>query len=135
MSSMNLSPLRRLAHATAALLLGAALCGALPASAQDQPPPGAQQRGGQMMAKMLMSLTPPLSEKQKDQIKALRSEMMHQNQGVSDRDTLRANRKAFYEKINGVLTPAQQADFKKKRDAMMAKYKADHPNAPAPGSN
>jgi hypothetical protein len=32
-----------------------------------------------------------------------------------------------------VLTSAQQADFKKKRDEMRAKYQADHPGGPPPG--
>jgi Spy/CpxP family protein refolding chaperone len=110
--------------------------GALPALAQDGPPPGGPggaQRGGQMMAKMLMSLNPPLSDKQKAQIIEMRKAMEKQNEGVTDREQRRANMKAFYEKINGVLTSAQQADFKKKRDEMRAKYQADHPGGPPPG--
>jgi Spy/CpxP family protein refolding chaperone len=118
------------------MLLGAVMLGAVPALAQDQPPAGAQQRG-QMMAKMLMSLNPPLSDKQKAQIIDMRKAMERQNASVTDRDQRRANMRAFYEKINGVLTPAQQADFKKKRDEMRAKYQADHPGGPGSsgGSN
>ncbi len=129
-------PVRRLASSVAALLLGAVMFGALPALAQDGPPPGGPggaQRGGQMMAKMLMSLNPPLSDKQKAQIIEMRKAMEKQNEGVTDREQRRANMKAFYEKINGVLTSAQQADFKKKRDEMRAKYQADHPGGPPPG--
>jgi Spy/CpxP family protein refolding chaperone len=116
------------------MLLGAVMFGALPALAQDQPPAGGAQRG-QMMGKMLMSLNPPLSDKQKAQIRDMRNAMEKQNANVTDRDQRRANMKAFYEKVTSVLTPAQQADFQKKRDAMRAKYQAEHPGGPGGGSN
>jgi Spy/CpxP family protein refolding chaperone len=112
------------------MLLGAALFGAVPALAQDQPPAGGAQRGGQMMAKLLMSINPPLSDKQKAEIIEMRKAMEKQNATVTDRDQRRQNQRAFFEKINGVLTPAQQADFQKKRDEMRAKYRAEHPGGP-----
>jgi Spy/CpxP family protein refolding chaperone len=118
------------------MLLGAVLFGAVPALAQDGPPPGGPPGGaqrGQMMAKMLMSLNPPLSDKQKAQIIEMRKAMEKQNASVTDRDQRRANMKAFMDKINGVLTPAQQADLKKKRDEMRAKYESEHPGGPPPG--
>jgi Spy/CpxP family protein refolding chaperone len=115
------------------MLLGAVMFGAVPALAQDQPPAGGAQRG-QMMAKMLMSLNPPLSDKQRAQIIDMRKAMEKKNAGVTDRDVRRANMKAFYESINAVLTPAQQADFKKKRDDMRAKYQAEHPGGPPAGA-
>lgn len=122
---------RRSAHAAAAaLILGASLVSALPALAQDQPqagPPQAQR--GRMMGRMLMSITPPLSDDQKNRIRQLRSDMQKQNANVTDREQRRANAKAFYDKINGVLSPAQQADFKSKMTAMRAKYRASHPDA------
>jgi len=131
------SSLRRVARATAAMLLGVSLVSAIPAFAQDQPQgsPANAQRGARMMGEMLMSLNPPLSDRQKDQIKQMRSAMEKQNQGVTDRTQRMANRKAFMDKIRSVLSPAQQADFKKKMDAMRAKFRAAHPDAGAPGSN
>jgi Spy/CpxP family protein refolding chaperone len=115
------------------MILGAVLFGAVPALAQDAPAPGGPggaKPPGQMMAKMLMSLTPPLSDKQKAQIIEMRKAVEKQNADVTDRDVRRANMKAFYEKVSSVLTPAQAADFKKKREEMRAKYQADHPGGP-----
>lgn len=124
------STVHGIARAIAAALLGSVMLTALPALAQDQPaggPPAA--RRGNVMGKMLLHLNPPLTNEQKSRIRQMRADMMKQNQGVSDRSVRRAHAKAFYAQINGVLTPAQAADFKNKMATMRAKYRAEHPDA------
>jgi hypothetical protein len=136
---MIASSFRRFARASAAVLLGVSLCGAIPVLAQDQPAAGAQRgaQAGRMMGQVLLRVTPPLNDKQKARIRELRAEMLKQNENLTDREQRRANIKAFYDKIDGVLTPPQRVDFKKKMDAARAKYRAEHPEAFAspPGSH
>jgi len=115
------------------MLLGAVMFGAVPALAQDGPPPGGPPPGGRgayqrIEGEILKNLHPPLSPKQIDQIKAARAEMMKQNENVTDRATRMANGKAFRDKITSIMTPAQAADFKKQMDAARAKMRAEHPD-------
>jgi len=77
--------------------------------------------GRQRFAKMLASIKPPLSDGQKAQIRKLREQMRAQYKGQpppTDPAQRRARFDAFIEKIRGVLTPAQRADFDAKRAAM-----------------
>ena len=76
--------------------------------------------GRQRFAKMLASLRPPLSDGQKAEIRKLRTQMRAQYKGQPspDPETRRARFNAFMDKIRGVLTPAQRADFDAKRAAM-----------------
>jgi Spy/CpxP family protein refolding chaperone len=138
MSLIRSFPVRRLASSVAAMFLGAALLGAVPALAQDGPPPGGPPPGGRgaylrIEGEILKNLHPPLSEKQIDQIKAAREAMMKQNANVTDRATRMANGKAFRDKIMSVMSPAQAADFKKQMEAARAKMRAEHPDGPPGG--
>ncbi len=89
------------------------------ASAQAEGGAGGGQRGH--MAKMLMSLG--LSDAQKNQIRDIRKQMFAQNKNVTDPSQRRANMKAFFDKIRGVLTPEQRAKF----DAKMDAWRKSHP--------
>jgi len=90
-------------------------------SASAQGTGGSPGRGSQRFAKMLMSIRPPLTDAQKDQIRHMREEMRKQYQGQpppADPEARRARFRGFMEKIRGVLNPAQQRDFDAKMQAM-----------------
>ena len=89
------------------------------ASAQEQGGPAAAQRG--RMAKLLMGLG--LSDDQKNRIRDIMKQAREKNANVTDRAQRRANMKAAFDQIHGVLTPEQRAKF----DAQMAAWRKNHP--------
>ena|SRR5579871_5818557 len=74
------------------------------------------QRSGRMMGKILLSLG--LSDSQKARIRAIRDATFKENRDVTDRAQRRENMRKMFAQINAVLTPAQQAEFKTKLEAM-----------------
>ncbi len=96
---------------------GAASSAAGPAGSGQSP----QARG--RMGQVLMSLD--LSDDQKAKIKQIMADARKQNENVTDRATRRANFRAAFQKVEAVLTPDQQTQFKAKMAAMRA---AQSPN-------
>ena len=83
---------------------------------------GGRGGAGRMMGKILLSLN--LTDAQKAQIKALRTDFQAKNKGLARNDPARlANMKAYYAQIDTVLTPAQRVTFHTKLDAMRAKFR------------
>jgi Spy/CpxP family protein refolding chaperone len=104
-------------------LTNAALGLAPPAFAQGTTGSPDRSAGRKHFAEMLASLRPPLSDAQKAQIRQLREQMRSENKNqpaTADPEQRRARFTAFLERIRGVLTPAQRADFDAKRQAMRA---------------
>ncbi len=90
-------------------------------AASAQATGGSPGRGAQRFAKMLMSIRPPLSDAQKDQIRKMREDMRkqyHDQPPPADPEARRARFRAFMDKIRGVLNLAQQRDFDAKMQAM-----------------
>jgi Spy/CpxP family protein refolding chaperone len=105
--------------------VGTAALGIAPAAvaqdAQAPQPAGGSQRG-QRMGQILLSLN--LSESQKNRIRDLRSAMIKENAGVTDREQKRANFKKFQAQLDTILTPAQDKEFHAKWDAMRKQYQS-----------
>ncbi|HEX3466977.1 MAG TPA: Spy/CpxP family protein refolding chaperone [Candidatus Elarobacter sp.] len=122
---MKLSSLRIAALATAfatvtalygAVAVGGTVAGSTPAALAQS---GGER--GRHMGEMFKKLG--LSDAQKAQIKAIMKSAREQNQNVTDPEQKRANFKAAFDKINGVLTPAQRDKLKQ----MRAQMQHDHP--------
>ncbi|HZX68035.1 MAG TPA: hypothetical protein VFE70_04075 [Candidatus Elarobacter sp.] len=106
-----------------AALTNAALGFTPAASAQGTGGSTDRSGGRARFAKMLMSIRPPLSGAQKDLIRKMREQMRAESKNQpqpADPDARRARFNGFMDKIRGVLTPAQRADFDAKRAAMRA---------------
>ena len=102
---------------------GTAALGIAPAAvAQDAPQPAGGSQHGQRMGQILLSLN--LSESQKNRIRDLRSAMIKENAGVTDREQKRANFKKFQAQLDTILTPAQDKEFHAKWDAMRKQYQS-----------
>jgi Spy/CpxP family protein refolding chaperone len=103
--------------------LGTAALGIAPAAvAQDAQPPAGPSQRGQRMGQILLSLN--LSDGQKNRIRDLRSAMIKENAGVTDREQKRANFKKFQAQLDTILTPAQAKEFHAKWDAMRKQYQS-----------
>src|SRR5580658_5695485 len=122
------------AVATVALSLTAFTAGNLalgtvaPAAAQSGPggPPG---RGNQQFAKMLMSLQPPLTEDQKNRIRAIMADARAKAKTLTDPQAKRDAFRAGIGKIDGVLTPVQLKKLQAERNAFRAQHPSGAPNS------
>lgn len=97
--------------------VGGTVTGATPAALAQTGPSERGRHMGEMFKKL------GLSDAQKTQIKAIMKSARDQNQNVTDPEQRRANFKAAFDKVNGVLTPAQRDKLK----AMRAQMQHDHP--------
>jgi len=88
--------------------------GSTPAAlAQTGPPSGGRAGAMRRFAEMLAKLG--LNDAQKAQIKGFMKTARDQNQNVTDPAQRKANFQAAFDKIDGVLTPAQRVKFKQLR--------------------
>jgi len=130
---MNRFVLSLAAVATVAVSLIAFTAGDLalgsiaPAAAQSAPGPGGpggpggqNGRGNQRFAKMLLSLQPPLTEDQKNRIRAIMADARTKARALTDIQAKRDTMRAAFTKIRTVLTPPQQAKMKAEFDASRA---------------
>ena len=127
---MNRFVLSLAAAATVALSFIAFTAGDLalgtiaPAAAQAAPGPGGpggpNGRGNQRFAKMLLSLQPPLTEDQKNRIRAIMADARTKARALTDIQAKRDTMRAAFTKIRTVLTPPQQAKMKAEFDASRA---------------
>jgi Spy/CpxP family protein refolding chaperone len=128
---MNRFVLSLAAAATVVLSLIAFTAGDLalgtvaPAAAQAAPGPGGpggpNGRGNQRFAKMLLSLQPPLTEAQKNRIRAIMADARTKARALTDPQAKRDTMRAAFGKIRTVLTPAQQAKMKAEFGASQAR--------------
>lgn len=95
---------------------GVALGTVAPASAQPAPGPGGPGgpggRGNQRFGKMLLSLQPPLTDDQKNRIRAIMADARTKMRSLTDPQAKRDTMRQAFAKIRTVLTPAQQAKMK-----------------------
>jgi Spy/CpxP family protein refolding chaperone len=138
---MNRFILSLAAVATVAVALLAFTAGDLalgsvaPAAAQSAPGPGGpggpggpNGRGNQRFAKMLLSLQPPLTEDQKNRIRAIMADARSKARALTDPQAKRDAMRGAFDKIRTVLTPAQQAKMKAQFDAFKARQNSgNHP--------
>ena len=92
------------------------------ASSAANPGGGSPQTRGRM-GQILMSLN--LTDDQKAKIKQIMAQTRKENENITDRAVKRANFRAAYQRVQEVLTPDQQTQFKAKMAAMRA---AQSPN-------
>jgi Spy/CpxP family protein refolding chaperone len=131
---MNRFALSLAAVATVAVSLLAFTAGDLalgsiaPAAAQSAPGPGGpggpggpNGRGNQRFAKMLLSLQPPLTDDQKNRIRAIMADARSKARAQTDPQAKREAMRGAFDKIRTVLTPAQQAKMKAEFDAFKAR--------------
>jgi Spy/CpxP family protein refolding chaperone len=131
---MNRFVLSLAAVASVALSLTAFTAGDLalgtvaPAAAQSAPgaggpggPGGPSGRGNQRFAKMLLSLQPPLTDDQKNRIRAIMADARSKARSQTDPQAKRDTMRAAFAKINTVLTPPQQAQMKADFKAFQAR--------------
>ncbi|MBV8151025.1 MAG: hypothetical protein JOY59_05660 [Candidatus Eremiobacteraeota bacterium] len=94
---------------------------AMPALAQQGPPPGGGRHGNPMV-KVIENIKPPLSDAQKSRIRAIYADARKQNENVTDRDQRRANMRKASEQIRALLGPEQQKSYDAQIKAMRARY-------------
>lgn len=99
-----------------------------PAAAQSAPGPGGpggpNQRGNQQFAKMLLSLQPPLTEDQKNRIRAIMADARAKAKTLTDPQAKRDAFRAGIGKIDSVLTPPQLKTLQAERN----KFRSQHPS-------
>lgn len=121
-----------LAAGCLAFALGTAACSSTNASAQGgsaaqaeaaSPGPGAgapgaagARGGNRRLGQVLQSLG--LSDDQKDQIRKIMADARSQARTETEPDARRATLRAAFQKVQGVLTPAQRDAFKAKMQAL-----------------
>jgi Spy/CpxP family protein refolding chaperone len=123
--SLRLSVLAGALAATTALngavAVAGTVLGSTPPALAQAGPSGGQHGGGKRFGEMLAKLG--LNDAQKAQIKGIMKSARDQNQNVTDPEQRRANFRAAFAKVEGVLTPAQRDHLKQLR----AQMKRDHP--------
>jgi Spy/CpxP family protein refolding chaperone len=123
---LSLAAVASVAVSLVAFTAGDLVVGAVaPAAAQSAPGPGGpggpNGRGNQRFAKMLMSLQPPLTEDQKNRIRAIMADARAKARSLTDIQAKRDTMRAAFTKIRTVLTPPQQAKMKAQFDAFRAR--------------
>jgi Spy/CpxP family protein refolding chaperone len=124
---LSLAAIATVAVALTAFIAGDLALGSIaPAAAQAGPggpggPGGPNGRSNQRFAKMLLSLQPPLTDDQKNRIRAIMADARSKARALTDPQAKRETMRGAFDKIRTVLTPAQQAKMKAEFDASRAR--------------